>query len=1140
MSVVKRENRVSERIKDSAKEGKRNSKLFYVSCDYLEVNTNKITNENANSSTVDLDQLNNKFTKSSDEVHILVDQDLIDKQRKKLNRRSKLFYVSCEHVEVGGQVLGSDLSKGKTNLTLPDYLNNSLDSLSSVLYSSSESTPINSSGCSTPNSVKRRPKQPNILLPSNHGVYQDYVEIRRAESISSCYSESDRNSIISDTSFFDLSEEINENEAIPKKSKSTFSELEETLTEFDVSNQMVEGETKTNEDCLKFHQNKIKMLCAERPNSPTSNFLASIISLESSTDIISQIHCNLSPLLHKVKKLEEQSKTINSLQVKLAVIQEEKRQLSSMLEKKRQQLNEKKEFSEPLNVLRKREKFSFSPIYLSVVGFNQRADKFTDTSCDSAKVFKDVGVQKSLNYPVMKDIGINVFLTFLDRACQTKTETNDFSCQNDLIISSKNQELQTDEVILKESSVGDDVAEKFYSNSFTQVLKNYKNQFTQCHLTEYLDKSLMAGCSTNDFIDVGSGDSLAEIFLISSETQTCKQVKNDQATQCSINTLEKSLAVGCSYANLKTASSQCLVDMKDFQCGDNFVKYKDASSNVDLFMKDAWTSSRIIETKSTYSGCEVQTCNIGVSDCSIFDVFCDRCSNLNLQNVGVGEYVNNLLCCVDDKMCGCFKPTCISVAISNDSVNDVFCDHCKNLKTSSTGVGDDKIDDVFCDKCNNLKTLSCGVGDCTIDNLLCDRCSNKTFFDIGVSEDSVNNSCCTSCTQKSVRSIGIGEGNINDTFCSKCIANEDKFVFDIDILKLQQPALCHYCGNKVDLNDTNLDESLQAMRDSMHNFASGMKRSTVSRSLNLESCDDSFYKSKDDLESPEDDYRAIMSDEEDDANGRGKADVIESCKMLHAHFSGENQLKQPAVLQYMSIIQALWFKTVKRKRANAAIVKSYIDLFQQRVPELLETIMNMSDDEGNTALHFAITYKNYAVVNILLDSGECSVDTINQSGYSPIMMACLTGFENKSDKYIMQRLFRMGDINKPVAETGETPLMLAVSHGHIGVVELLLDVGCDINAIDDDGATALMCACDHGNVNIVKTLLGNPDCDVTIEDNEGSTALSIAMDARRKDLALLIYGTLNFDARGRIKLSPSKQSLLGLGRRSPSPVIGRK
>ena len=45
---------------------------------------------------------------------------------------------------------------------------------------------------------------------------------------------------------------------------------------------------------------------------------------------------------------------------------------------------------------------------------------------------------------------------------------------------------------------------------------------------------------------------------------------------------------------------------------------------------------------------------------------------------------------------------------------------------------------------------------------------------------------------------------------------------------------------------------------------------------------------------------------------------------------------------------------------------------------------------------------------------------------------------------------------------------------------------------------------------------------------EGSTALSIAMDARRKDLALLIYGSLNFDKRGQIKLSPSVSLFLFL------------
>ena len=50
-------------------------------------------------------------------------------------------------------------------------------------------------------------------------------------------------------------------------------------------------------------------------------------------------------------------------------------------------------------------------------------------------------------------------------------------------------------------------------------------------------------------------------------------------------------------------------------------------------------------------------------------------------------------------------------------------------------------------------------------------------------------------------------------------------------------------------------------------------------------------------------------------------------------------------MKYMGVIQALWFKTCKRRRANASVVKSYLDLYQHSIPELLETIVNLSDEE---------------------------------------------------------------------------------------------------------------------------------------------------------------------------------------------------
>lgn len=64
--------------------------------------------------------------------------------------------------------------------------------------------------------------------------------------------------------------------------------------------------------------------------------------------------------------------------------------------------------------------------------------------------------------------------------------------------------------------------------------------------------------------------------------------------------------------------------------------------------------------------------------------------------------------------------------------------------------------------------------------------------------------------------------------------------------------------------------------------------------------------------------------------------------------------------------------------------------------------------------------------------------------------------------------------------------MLAVSHGRMDMVKVLLATGSKVNIQDDEGSTALMCASEHGHVDIVRFLLAQPGCDATLSDNVSS------------------------------------------------------
>ncbi|KAK7483501.1 hypothetical protein BaRGS_00025300, partial [Batillaria attramentaria] len=214
-------------------------------------------------------------------------------------------------------------------------------------------------------------------------------------------------------------------------------------------------------------------------------------------------------------------------------------------------------------------------------------------------------------------------------------------------------------------------------------------------------------------------------------------------------------------------------------------------------------------------------------------------------------------------------------------------------------------------------------------------------------------------------------------------------------------------------------------------------------------------------------------------------EMRQACDVLATYLVDSTTIQTKQLNASMTVVKDEWFRVSSHKLSSAHQVEDYLSSINEISNRLLEYVVNMVDNNGNAAIHYCVSHCNFDTVSLLLDTEVCDVKRPNKAGYTPIMLAAL-------------------------AYTGQTALMLAVSHGRTDMVQLLLEEGADCNIQDFDGSTALMCACEHGHTAIVQMLLAQPDCDASLTDNENSTALSIAMEAGHKDIGVILYKHLNF------------------------------
>lgn len=138
-----------------------------------------------------------------------------------------------------------------------------------------------------------------------------------------------------------------------------------------------------------------------------------------------------------------------------------------------------------------------------------------------------------------------------------------------------------------------------------------------------------------------------------------------------------------------------------------------------------------------------------------------------------------------------------------------------------------------------------------------------------------------------------------------------------------------------------------------------------------------------------------------------------------------------------------------------------------------------------------------AELKVILSLNNAALNTVNEDGFSPLVLACYRG-NNEVAKYLID----LGcDLNSN-SKMG-TPLMACVVKGNNEIAKLLIDKKADVNSFDSNGTSALIYAVIFNNEAILKLLLNN-NADKTHKDNDGKTAFEHAVFAGKEKIINLL------------------------------------
>ncbi len=162
--------------------------------------------------------------------------------------------------------------------------------------------------------------------------------------------------------------------------------------------------------------------------------------------------------------------------------------------------------------------------------------------------------------------------------------------------------------------------------------------------------------------------------------------------------------------------------------------------------------------------------------------------------------------------------------------------------------------------------------------------------------------------------------------------------------------------------------------------------------------------------------------------------------------------------------------------------------------------VNIAQDDGATAVHWAVYRSDKQTLDLLLHAGA-NPKAANREGSTPLWLASING-----DAGIIESLLNAGADPNEKLPLGRTPLMAAARTGNPDAIKVLLDHGAQVNVKETlRGTTPLMWAADEGHAAAIKLLVEH-GADITARSDPAERgrgpALGKSGDPRKQVAAL--------------------------------------